>query len=126
MAVCQLSRPPTADKQVDNESDALLASARSASEVPRTKATTNVAAPLRKSASGATFARLRVTPAPDGGTGEPPSPRLQTEVDASYCSYDYSNMKNVGGNQSPVSRTLNRVVRNFVIESTFPKPTPKS
>lgn len=94
----------TTEKQrVDNEGDALMASARSASEVPRNKIGANAAAPLRKSASGATFARLRVTPAPEAtAPGEPPSPRVQTEVDASYCSYDVTtNPKNVG-NQSPV------------------------
>ncbi|KOC68797.1 Tau-tubulin kinase 1 [Habropoda laboriosa] len=95
----------TTEKQrVDNEGDALMASARSASEVPRNKIGANAAAPLRKSASGATFARLRVTPAPEApAPGEPPSPRVQTEVDASYCSYDVTtNPKNVG-NQSPVT-----------------------
>ncbi|XP_076164086.1 tau-tubulin kinase asator isoform X1 [Ptiloglossa arizonensis] len=92
----------TAEKLVDNEGDALMASARSASEVPRNKIGANVAAPLRKSASGATFARLRVTPAPETTPGEPPSPRVQTEVDASYCSYDVTNPKYVG-NQSPVT-----------------------
>lgn len=79
-----------------------MASARSASDVPRNKVGANAAAPLRKSASGATFARLRVTPAPpETAPGEPPSPRVQTEVDASYCSYDVTNPKYVG-NQSPV------------------------
>ncbi|KZC08670.1 Tau-tubulin kinase 1 [Dufourea novaeangliae] len=92
----------TVEKPVDNEGDALMASARSASEVPRNKISANAAAPLRKSASGATFARLRVTPAPETTTGEPPSPRVQTEVDASYCSYDVTNQKYVG-NQSPVT-----------------------
>lgn len=86
---------------VDNEGDALMASARSASEVPRNKIGANAAAPLRKSASGATFARLRVTSGPEATPGEPPSPRVQTEVDASYCSYDVTNPKYVG-NQSPV------------------------
>lgn len=88
---------------VDNEGDALMASARSASEVPRNKiGGANAAAPLRKSASGATFARLRVTSGPEATPGgEPPSPRVQTEVDASYCSYDVTNPKYVG-NQSPV------------------------
>lgn len=86
---------------VDNEEDALMASARSASEVPRNKVGVNAAAPLRKSVSGATFARLRVTPAVETAPGEPPSPRVQTEVDASYCSYDVTNPKYVG-NQSPV------------------------
>ncbi|XP_076618662.1 tau-tubulin kinase asator isoform X4 [Colletes latitarsis] len=92
----------TAEKPVDNEGDALMASARSASEVPRNKIGANAGAPLRKSASGATFARLRVTPAPEITPGEPPSPRVQTEVDASYCSYDVTNTKYVG-NQSPVT-----------------------
>ncbi|XP_076662901.1 tau-tubulin kinase asator isoform X3 [Andrena cerasifolii] len=92
----------TAEKPVDNEGDALMASARSASEVPRNKIGANAAAPLRKSASGATFARLRVTPASETTAGEPPSPRVQTEVDASYCSYDVTNPKYLG-NQSPVT-----------------------
>ncbi|XP_029051018.2 tau-tubulin kinase homolog Asator isoform X4 [Osmia bicornis bicornis] len=93
----------TTEKRVDNEGDALMASARSASDVPRNKVGANAAAPLRKSASGATFARLRVTPAPaETAPGEPPSPRVQTEVDASYCSYDVTNPKYVG-NQSPVT-----------------------
>ncbi|XP_043249802.1 tau-tubulin kinase homolog Asator isoform X5 [Colletes gigas] len=92
----------TTEKPVDNEGDALMASARSASEVPRNKIGANAGAPLRKSASGATFARLRVTPAPELTPGEPPSPRVQTEVDASYCSYDVTNTKYVG-NQSPVT-----------------------
>lgn len=84
-----------------------MASARSASEVPRNKIGANAAAPLRKSASGATFPRLRATAAPQTAPGsettpgEPPSPRVQTEVDASYCSYDVTNPKYVG-NQSPV------------------------
>ncbi|XP_068979004.1 tau-tubulin kinase homolog Asator isoform X2 [Bombus flavifrons] len=73
-----------------------------AQEVPRNKIGANAAAPLRKSASGATFARLRVTSAPEATPGEPPSPRVQTEVDASYCSYDVTNPKYVG-NQSPVT-----------------------
>ncbi|KAK9293692.1 hypothetical protein QLX08_011435 [Tetragonisca angustula] len=71
-------------------------------EVPRNKIGANAAAPLRKSASGATFARLRVTSGPEATPGEPPSPRVQTEVDASYCSYDVTNPKYVG-NQSPVT-----------------------
>lgn len=93
--------PAPVEKQVDNEGDALMASARSASEVPRLKMVANAAAPLRKSASGATFARLRVAATPEGTSGELPSPRIQTEVDASYCSYDVTNTK--FGNQSPVS-----------------------
>ncbi|XP_014482904.1 PREDICTED: uncharacterized protein LOC106748669 isoform X2 [Dinoponera quadriceps] len=94
--------PAPVEKQVDNEGDALMASARSASEVPRLKMVANAAAPLRKSASGATFARLRVAATPEGTSGELPSPRIQTEVDASYCSYDVTNTKYVG-NQSPVT-----------------------
>ena len=90
------------EKQVDNEGDALMASARSASEVRRAKSTTNAGAPLRKSASGATFARLRVMTTPETTPGESPSPRMQPDVDASYCSYDLTNTKNFG-NQSPVS-----------------------
>ncbi|XP_032667725.1 tau-tubulin kinase homolog Asator isoform X3 [Odontomachus brunneus] len=93
--------PAPVEKQVDNEGDALMASARSASEVPRLKMVANAAAPLRKSASGATFARLRVAATPEGTSGELPSPRIQTEVDASYCSYDVTNTK--FGNQSPVT-----------------------
>ncbi|XP_008202443.1 tau-tubulin kinase homolog Asator isoform X2 [Nasonia vitripennis] len=88
------------EKQVDNEGDALMASARSASEVARTKSAANAAAPLRKSASGATFARLRVMTTPETTPGESPSPRIQPDVDASYCSYDLTNTKNLG-NQSP-------------------------
>lgn len=99
-AVSMAAEPQTG--VVDNEEDALMASARSASEVPRNKVGVNAAAPLRKSASGATFARLRVTPAVETAPGEPPSPRVQTEVDASYCSYDVTNPKYVG-NQSPVT-----------------------
>ncbi|XP_024936854.1 tau-tubulin kinase homolog Asator isoform X2 [Cephus cinctus] len=102
MAVEPQSPAAPAEKQVDNEGDALMASARSASEVPRSKTSANTAAPLRKSASGATFARLRVVAAPETPPGEPPSPRIQTEVDASYCSYDVTNTKHVG-NQSPVT-----------------------
>ncbi|XP_033224062.1 tau-tubulin kinase homolog Asator isoform X3 [Belonocnema kinseyi] len=90
------------EKQIDNEGDELMASARSASEIPRTKSATNAAMPLRKSASGATFARLRVVAAPEPNSGEPPSPRIQTDVDASYCSYDVTNTKH-GGNHSPVT-----------------------
>ncbi|KAF3428910.1 hypothetical protein E2986_12520 [Frieseomelitta varia] len=97
-AVSMAAEPQTG--VVDNEGDALMASARSASEVPRNKIGANAAAPLRKSASGATFARLRVTSGPEATAGEPPSPRVQTEVDASYCSYDVTNPKYVG-NQSP-------------------------
>lgn len=97
--------PTPVEKQVDNEGDALMASARSASEVPRLKTVTNATAPLRKSASGATLpatlARLRIA-TPEGTSGELPSPRIQTEVDASYCSYDVTNTKYIG-NQSPVS-----------------------
>lgn len=81
-----------------------MASARSASEVARSKTGVSAAAPLRKSASGATFARLRVANAAapqDPNSGEPPSPRIQTEVDASYCSYEVTNTK--PGNQSPVT-----------------------
>ncbi|XP_017764470.1 PREDICTED: uncharacterized protein LOC108553902 isoform X2 [Eufriesea mexicana] len=74
----------------------------SASELPRNKIEVNAATPLIISASGATFARLRVTPAPEATPGEPPSPRVQTEVDACYCSYDVTNPKYVG-NQSPVT-----------------------
>ncbi|CAD1475881.1 unnamed protein product, partial [Heterotrigona itama] len=100
-AVSMAAEPQTG--VVDNEGDALMASARSASEVPRNKIGANAAAPLRKSASGATFARLRVTGSgPEATPGEPPSPRVQTEVDASYCSYDVTNPKYVG-NQSPVT-----------------------
>lgn len=97
--------PAPIEKQVDNEGDALMASARSASDVPRLKSVTNATAPLRKSASGATLpatlARLRIA-TPEGASGELPSPRIQTEVDASYCSYDVTNTKYVG-NQSPVN-----------------------
>ncbi|XP_011352103.1 uncharacterized protein LOC105287926 isoform X1 [Ooceraea biroi] len=97
--------PASVEKQVDNEGDALMASARSASDVPRLKTVTNATAPLRKSASGATLpatlARLRIA-TPEGTSGELPSPRIQTEVDASYCSYDVTNTKYVG-NQSPVT-----------------------
>lgn len=97
--------PVPVEKQVDNEGDTLMASARSASEVPRLKTVTNATAPLRKSASGATLpatlARLRIA-TPEGASGELPSPRIQTEVDASYCSYDVTTTKYVG-NQSPVS-----------------------
>lgn len=104
--------PAPVEKQVDNEGDALMASARSASEVPRLKMVANAAAPLRKSASGATFASLRVAATPEGTSGELPSPRIQTEVDASYCSYDVTNTKYVG-NQSPVStRFLFEITRN--------------
>lgn len=103
MAVEPQSPVPPAEKQVDHEGDALMASARSASEVPRSKTVANAAAPLRKSASGATFARLRVVAPPEANPGEPPSPRIQTEVDASYCSYDVTNTKHVG-NQSPVMK----------------------
>lgn len=102
MAVEPQSMGPPTEKQVDNEGDALMASARSASEVARIKSTVNAATPLRKSASGATFARLRVMATSESTPGEPMSPRMQTEVDASYCSYDVTNTKNVG-NQSPVS-----------------------
>lgn len=101
----QAPAPIAAEKQVDNEGDALMASARSASEVPRLKTMTNATTPLRKSASGATLpatlARLRIA-TPEGTSGELPSPRIQTEIDASYCSYDVTNTKYVG-NQSPVS-----------------------
>lgn len=101
--------PAPIEKQVDNEGDALMASARSTSDVPRLKTMTNATAPLRKSASGATlpatFGRLRIhrdeIATPEGTSGELPSPRIQTEVDASYCSYDVTNTKYVG-NQSPV------------------------
>ncbi|XP_072758924.1 tau-tubulin kinase homolog Asator isoform X2 [Anoplolepis gracilipes] len=97
--------PAPIEKQVDNEGDALMASARSTSDVPRLKTVTNATAPLRKSASGATLpatlARLRIA-TPEGTSGELPSPRIQTEVDASYCSYDVTNTKYVG-NQSPVT-----------------------
>ncbi|KAL6420955.1 hypothetical protein ACFW04_013619 [Cataglyphis niger] len=97
--------PASLEKQVDNEGDALMASARSASDVPRLKTMINATAPLRKSASGATLpatlARLRIA-TPEGTSGELPSPRIQTEVDASYCSYDVTNTKYVG-NQSPVT-----------------------
>ena len=102
MAVEPKCQAPPPEKQIDNEGDELMASARSVSEVPRNKSTANAAAPLRKSASGATFARLRVVAAPEPTSGELPSPRIQTDVDASYCSYDVTNTKNVG-NQSPVS-----------------------
>ncbi|XP_057319024.1 uncharacterized protein LOC130663675 isoform X2 [Microplitis mediator] len=103
MAVEPQSPVPPVEKPVDNEGDALMASARSASEVPRSKPVANAAAPLRKSASGATFARLRVVALPEtNATGEPPSPRIQTDVDASYCSYDVTNTKQAG-NQSPVT-----------------------
>lgn len=79
-----------------------LPPARSASEVRALSA----GAPLRKSASGATFARLRVMPAPETTTSsELPSPRVQTEIDASYASYDVTNTKNVG-NHSPVSLAI--------------------
>lgn len=94
--------PVSSEKQVDNEGDALMASARSASEVPRSKTIINASTPLRKSSSGATFARLRVVPPQESISGEPPSPRIQTEVDASYCSYDVTNTKQIG-NQSPVT-----------------------
>lgn len=102
MAVEAPSPIPPQEKQIDNESDGLMASARSASEVPRSKTIASAATPLRKSASGATFARLRVVPPQDPISGEPPSPRIQTEVDASYCSYDITNTKQIG-NQSPVT-----------------------
>ncbi|KAK0167601.1 hypothetical protein PV327_004976 [Microctonus hyperodae] len=103
MAVEPQSPVPPVEKPVDHEGDALMASARSASEVPRSKPVINAATPLRKSASGATFARLRVVPPPETThSGEPPSPRIQTDVDASYCSYDVTNTKQAG-NQSPVT-----------------------
>ncbi|XP_015172163.1 PREDICTED: uncharacterized protein LOC107064249 isoform X1 [Polistes dominula] len=100
MAVESQTPAATVEKQLDNEGDALMASACSASEVPRSKVVSNTVTPLRKSASGATFARLRVATAPEKTSGEPPSPRVQTEVDASYCSYDVTNTKYIG-NQSP-------------------------
>ncbi|KAJ8683700.1 hypothetical protein QAD02_019492 [Eretmocerus hayati] len=93
------------EKQVDNEGDALMASARSASEVARSKSVAKASAPLRKSASGATFARFKVVAASEQqqASGESPSPRqMQPDVDASYCSYDLTNTKNLG-NQSPVT-----------------------
>ncbi|XP_034952595.1 tau-tubulin kinase homolog Asator isoform X2 [Chelonus insularis] len=102
MAVETQSPVPPIDKPVDKEGDALMASARSASEVPRSKPVANTIAPLRKSASGATFARLRVVALPETNPGDPPSPRIQTDVDASYCSYDVTNTKQAG-NQSPVT-----------------------
>ncbi|XP_015123077.1 tau-tubulin kinase homolog Asator isoform X1 [Diachasma alloeum] len=101
MAVEPQSPVPPVEKQVDHEGDALMASARSTSEVARSKTVANAATPLRKSASGATFARLRVVAPQESNSGEPPSPRIQTEVDASYCSYDVTNTKQ--GNQSPVT-----------------------
>lgn len=110
--------PTPVEKQVDNEGDALMASARSASEVPRLKTVTNATTPLRKSASGATLpatlARLRIA-TPEGTSGELPSPRIQTEVDASYCSYDVTNTKYVG-NQSPVNTrsTFNRFIIFYI------------
>lgn len=88
------------EKHVDNEGDAMMGSARSASEVQRVKSSINVASSLRKSSSGATFSRLKVMTAET--SGELPSPRLQQDIDASYCSYDVTNTKNLG-NQSPVS-----------------------
>ncbi|XP_012270729.1 tau-tubulin kinase homolog Asator isoform X2 [Orussus abietinus] len=112
MAVEPQSPATPAEKQVDNEGDALMASARSASEVPRVKSVANAAAPLRKSASGATFARLRVMAAPEAASGEPPSPRIQTEADASYCSYDVTNTKHVG-NQSPVTEQRQALKRDL-------------
>ena len=93
------------EKQVDIEGDALMASARSTSEVPRTKGAFNVTTPLRKSASGATFARFRIINTSDNIAGEPQSPRL-ADFDASYCSYDVNNTKNLHGNQSPVRRII--------------------
>ncbi|XP_066599003.1 tau-tubulin kinase homolog Asator isoform X2 [Prorops nasuta] len=101
MAVEPQNIPQPTEKQVDNEGDALMASARSAPEVPRSKTVVNTGTPLRKSASGATFARLRVATAPEETTGEPPSPRVQTEVDASYCSYD--TFTKYAANASPVT-----------------------
>ncbi|XP_076223927.1 tau-tubulin kinase asator isoform X3 [Nomia melanderi] len=104
-AVSMAAEPQTGvvavEKPVDNEGDALMASARSASEVTRNKISAKLPAPLRKSQSGA-FVRVRVRPATEPTTEEPPSPRVQTEVDASYCSYDVTNPKYVG-NQSPVT-----------------------
>lgn len=90
------------EKQVDNDGDAFMASARSISEIPRTKSTANSAPSLRKSASGATFARLRVLTAPETKQGETPGSRIQPDMDASYGSYDLTNTRNIG-NQSPVS-----------------------
>lgn len=109
MAVEPQTQSTPVEKQVDNEGDALMTSARSASEVPRPKNAANTSTPLRKSASGATFACLRVQVqelmsqgAPETAPGDATTPRIQTEVDASYCSYDGTNAKQVG-NQSPVS-----------------------
>ncbi|XP_011495946.1 PREDICTED: uncharacterized protein LOC105360678 [Ceratosolen solmsi marchali] len=90
------------EKQMDNEGDALMASARSTSELQRFKGIINTMTPLRKSASGATFARLRVMTTPETTTGELPTPKMQPDIDASYCSYDVTNTKNFG-NQSPVT-----------------------
>ncbi|XP_058800725.1 tau-tubulin kinase homolog Asator isoform X2 [Phymastichus coffea] len=92
----------TAQKQIDNEGDALMASVRSASEMQRAKTTMNVAPPLRKSASGATFAKLKVMTTSETAPGESSSPRVQHDIDASYCSYDLTNTKNLG-NHSPVT-----------------------
>jgi hypothetical protein len=91
------------EKQTDNEGDAFMSSARSASEIQRFKGIINTTTPLRKSASGATFARLRVMTTSEMTTGESPNPRIPADVDASYCSYDVTNTKNLG-NQSPVSQ----------------------
>ncbi|XP_046741888.1 uncharacterized protein LOC124408761 isoform X3 [Diprion similis] len=109
MAVETQIQATPAEKQVDNEGDALMTSARSASEVPRPKNAANTSTPLRKSASGATFACLRVQVqelgnqgTPETAPGDATTPRIQTEVDASYCSYDGTHVKQVG-NQSPVT-----------------------
>ncbi|XP_078050960.1 tau-tubulin kinase asator isoform X3 [Augochlora pura] len=114
-AVSMAAEPQTGvvavEKPVDNEGDALMASARSASEVTRNKISAKLPAPLRKSQSGA-FVRVRVRPAPEPTTEEPPSPRVQTEVDASYCSYDVTNPKYVG-NQSPVNEQREPLKREF-------------
>lgn len=115
MAVDPQNQTGATEKQLDNEGDALMASARSASEVRRSKTAAKPTTPLRKSSSGATFARLRVSEVPvESTSAEPLSPRIQTEVDASYASYDVNNVKQVG-NQSPVSvhLTIKRYLNLF-------------
>ncbi|XP_020706671.2 tau-tubulin kinase homolog Asator isoform X2 [Athalia rosae] len=109
MAVEPQTQTMPVEKQVDNEGDALMTSARSASEVPRPKNAATTSKPLCKSASGATFVCLRVQVqeftnqgTPESAPGDTSTPRIQTEVDASYCSYDGTHAKQVG-NQSPVT-----------------------
>lgn len=88
------------EKQIDKDGDTLMKNTRSSSEMPPDKYTSN-STTLKKSASGATFSRLRIINSDNIKTSidfpseslNPVSLKLQPDVDASN---EFRCTKNLG------------------------------